>query len=356
MLVPDAPCERVGDSDVMATSVSARFIPKPEALRRVAALICLAGAYQCAVTGFEVRWLVVTAVATLVIATGRVHWAATPDPPQVVKWPSRGTLVLGLLPGWLFGVLAAAYKWASYSPRLVLSLWLAGVVWLLVGASVASHGKASSARQPARWALGWGLLVVGLGTVLRMWHVGSIPSFVHGDEEMNARAALGFFADPNCDWFAPSISLMRLYFALCDLGTLVFGFTVLGARAGNVLLGILALAFLFEGLRHVASRRLAVVGTLLTAVNHTHIAFSRVGTGNIQATCVVAAVFAIFSRMWTAPTYLNATLLGLAVAIGIQTYQASLATPPSWLPSWQSSSGSIPNGAAHSPCPCVPSL
>lgn len=312
----------------MALSASGRFMPTPEAVRRVAALVCLAGAYQCAATGFGLCWLLVTIVATLVIATGRPHWAATPDPPEVIKWPSRGALLFGLLPGWLFGVVAAAYQWARYSPRLVISLWLAGVVWVLIGASVASRGTPSSARQPARWAWGWGVLVVGLGAVLRMWHVGSIPSFVHGDEEMNARFALGFFADANRDWFAPSISLMHLYFALCDLGTLVFGFTVLGARAGNVLLGILALAFLFEGLRHVASRRLAVVGTLLTAVNHTHIAFLRVGTGNIQATCVVAAVFAIFSRMWTAPTYLNATLLGLAVAIGIQTYQASLATPP----------------------------
>ncbi|HUI27938.1 MAG TPA: glycosyltransferase family 39 protein [Candidatus Kryptonia bacterium] len=161
-----------------------------------------------------------------------------------------------------------------------------------------------------------------------MWEIDLIPTFVHGDAELNLRFASAFYDNPNRDWLAPTYSLMPLYFALNGLGTFLFGFTVLGARASDVLLGILALVFLFDGLRRVANLWLAVVGTLLTAVNHTHVAFSRVGTGNIQTTCVVAMVFAIFSRVWTAPTYFNAVLLGLAVVIGIQTYQASYAALP----------------------------
>jgi len=301
--------------------------PWGQPLRRAAAIVTLGGAYQCAATGFGRPWLILTLVGVLTVAWVAPYQDAAVRTPTPLPWPATRTLLPALLPGWLLGLLAGISKLTACSPRVVIDLWLAALVWLVTGAWLASRGMRPSASR-AYWAWGWGLFAVGVGAALRIWHLGSLPTFVNGDAEVNLDFALAFYANPNRDWFAPIYSLMPLYFALNGIGTFLFGYSVLGARAANVLLGVASLALLFYGLRQVASRQLTVVGTLLTAVNHTHIAFSRTGTGNIQTTCVVAAVFAIFSRVWTAPTYLNVTLLGVAVAIGLQTYQASYATLP----------------------------
>jgi len=312
----------------MVTSAGSGFRPSGPTLRRAAAIVTLGGAYQCAATGFELPWVILTLIGVLAVAWGAPYRDAETQAPALLPWPVTGTWLIALLPGWLLGLVAGICKLTACSPRVVINLWLAALAWLVIGAWLASRGTRSSASPRVSWAWGWGLLVIGVGAVLRVWHLGSLPSFVHGDEEVNLHFALAFYANPNRDWFTPMYSLMPLYFAINGIGTFLFGFSVVGARAADALLGIASLALLFYGLRQVATRRLTVVGTLLTAVNHAHIAFSRVGTGNIQTTCAVAAVFAIFSRVWTAPTYLNATLLGVAVVIGLQTYQASYATLP----------------------------
>jgi hypothetical protein len=311
-----------------------------DATRRAAALACLAGAYQYAATGFATRWLVVIIVAAALVASGPVHWALVEEVPARLRWPKRRGWCLNLLPGWLIMVLAAAAKAGNLSPRYVIWIWLAGAAWLLVGAwhlSSSKNASGGSQPHPARLAARrtWAatVLVLVAATVPRVWEISTVPRYVHCDEGTISFTAQAFYANPDRDWFAPppnagSYSIMNLHYALDGIGALVAGLSLTSARASDVLLGILSVLLLFDGLRRVANLPVALVGALLLAGNHCHIAYSRIASGYIQTAFVVSLEFAVCSRLWTRPTYLNAAALGVIAALGVQTYPASLVSLP----------------------------
>jgi 4-amino-4-deoxy-L-arabinose transferase-like glycosyltransferase len=318
--------------------------------RRLSALVCLGGAYQFAATAFDVRWLVVVVVAAAVLANGRSYWAEVAPAPPPLPWPARHEWLRWLVPGWLLMAVTAACKLAGVSPRLTIWIWLAGAGWLLAAAwrlspatpyapdrQTCDPGSPSLPRRGQGGGLtraAWisGTLVVAAAFALRVWEIGTVPRYVHCDEGTMAMAAMRFYADPDRDWFAAlhggSYSIMHLFYALVGWGTLVFGFNLAGARASDVVLGTLSVALLFDGLRRVSGVRLATVAALLLAANHCHLAFSRIASGYIQTAFVVALGFALFSRVWTAPTIFTAALLGVVMALGVQTYSASVVALP----------------------------
>jgi hypothetical protein len=317
-----------------------------EALRRAAALVCLAAAYRYAVSGFDPRWLVILVLATLVIATGPQYWTLTEQMPPALRWPSLRGAGFGLVPGWVFLTVAAGAKASGTSPRYVIWIWVAGAAWLLIGSwrlgrvqrpasddSIRSQAVATSPRVAGRWTLAGAALVLAAAMAPRLWEIGTVPRYVHCDEGTITFAAQAFYADPDRDWFAPppnagSYSIMNIYFALDGIGVLIGGLNLTSARASDVFLGILSILLLFDGLRRVAGLPVAIAGALLLAGNHSHIAFSRIASGYIQTAFVVALEFALASRMWTRPSYLNAAALGVVAALGLQTYPASLVSLP----------------------------
>jgi hypothetical protein len=301
-------------------------------VQRVAALICIVSAYEYAITPSDLRWLGLLILSTLVLATGPVHWAPAQDSvPQRLRWPSGRELVFGLAPGWFLMVAAAICKARALSPRLVIWIWLAGAVWLFIGAWWLSRRLGRSATP--RWVWAAAGLVFLAAAAPRVWEISTVPRYVHCDEGTISFIAQAFYANPNRDWFAPppgagSYSIMNLHYALDGIGALVAGLSLTSARASDVVLGILSVLLLFDGLRRVANLPVALAGALLLAGNHCHIAYSRIASGYIQTAFVVALGFAVCSRMWTRPTYLNAAALGVIAALGVQTYPASMASLP----------------------------
>lgn len=304
------------------------------AAQRLSALACLFATYQCAVTWFDPRWLAASLATAVFLAIGPLYWAERSNVPEPPPRPTRAQLWRNLVPGWVLMPLGAACQAASLPPRLAGWAWLAGAAWLLAGAWALSPRSASSVeRGSRRWAWGCGLAIVALAAALRLWHIGTVPRYVHCDEGTVNLIAQEFYRDPTRYWFAPppkagAYAMMNLNFALAGMGTLLFGFNLAGARASDVLLGILSVALLFDGVRRVSNLRLATVSAVLLAVNHCHLAYSRIASGYIQTAFVVSLAFAIWSRVWTTPTVFNAVLLGVVMALGVQTYAASSMSLP----------------------------
>src|ERR1043166_6181364 len=99
--------------------------------RQLSALVCMVSAYLFAETEFVTRWLVVSAVAALIVATAPSQWAAPQEGPAL-PWPTPGELWRSFLPGWGLMLLATVLKIARFSPQVILWVWLAGTLWLLV--------------------------------------------------------------------------------------------------------------------------------------------------------------------------------------------------------------------------------
>ena len=122
---------------------------------------------------------------------------------------------------------------------------------------------------------------------------------------------------------------MPLAFIPAGIGVWIGGsLNLFWARLPDVILGILSVWLVFDGLRRVATTPLAVVAALLLAANHCHVHYSRIASTYMHSAFVVSLLFALFSRLWTAPTYVTAVLLGISGVLGMQTYHASFATLP----------------------------
>jgi 4-amino-4-deoxy-L-arabinose transferase-like glycosyltransferase len=219
------------------------------------------------------------------------------------------------------------------TPQVVGGVWLAGAVWLVVAASLKIPSPGPRLRAGASvWF--WGMLIVALSAVARFWHIDNLPLAVHHDEAIPHLIGRQFFADPHRDYFSPPVgagawsSVMNLAYALSGLGPLLFGFNLAAARAASAAMGTLSVVLLFVGVRRVANLRVAIAAAVLLAANHAHLAFSRLASLNIQASLVATAVFALFTRLITRPTYLDAALLGILMAFGMQTYFSSQIVPP----------------------------
>src|SRR6185369_4226993 len=300
--------------------------------RRLAALICLVSAYEFARTGFvDTGWLAAVVISALGVATAPSCWSGA-DGGDVAHlgWPTPARLVTNLLPGWLLMIAAAVIKATGVNPYVATWMWLAGTMWLLAGAWHLSAPLPRLRMSRSLWL--WALIVLGVATALRVWHIDTVPRYVHHDEAVMSRCGLRYLVN-GLDWFtvqrdAGVFTNMPLAFIPAGVGVWIGGFNLLWARLPDVILGILSVGLLFDGLWRVSTPRLAVVAALLLAVSHCHIAFSRIASTYIHGAFFVALLFALFSRLWTAPTYFGAALLGVSGVLGMQTYHAAFATLP----------------------------
>lgn len=304
--------------------------------RRMAALACLGSCYQAAVTGMAPVWVLLSVVSAAAVARP-VYWLPEGRVSASIDWPSVRNWLLWI-PGW--GLLAVAISWRllGYSPRYLLWTWLAGVVWVLLVAARGAGRTETTApgHAPARgrrWLVALCfVLIASFATGLRLWAIDTVPRDVHGDEGVVVILGQEFFADPDRDWLGVrelgSYSMMNLCYALAGVGVAVDGLNLTAARLPDVILGILSVVLTFAGLRRTTTLPLSVVASMLLAANHCHVGFSRISSSYIQSAFVVSLVFWLLARLWQAPSFLGAVWLALAVALGAQTYQASLLILP----------------------------
>jgi len=295
-------------------------------------LLCLASAYEFATTGFlDGRWVAAVILSALVVATAPSFWSGKGGGTfPHLGWPSRVRLATNFVPGWLLMVTAAVGKAAGLDPYMATWTWVAGAIWLFAGARQLS--KPLPRLRAPRGVHVWALVVLAVATGLRAWRMDAVPRYVHKDEAIMSLTGLWYLAE-RLDWFtvqrgAGAFTNMPLAFIPSGIGVWIGAVNLFWARLPDVILGVLSVWLLFDGLWRVSTVRLAVVAALLLAANHCHIAFSRMASTYIQSAFLVSLLFALFSRLWTAPTYLTAALLGVSGVLGMQTYHASFAALP----------------------------
>jgi hypothetical protein len=309
--------------------------PRPEPRRlfidgaqRLSAALCLVCPVLSAAGGWNRWWLLLSLMAAVIAATGSSHCGSDLPTPQPLPWPRPARWLLGFIPGWS-AMAGAAYLIGRGAPsQVVAGVWLGGAVWLVLAASLRTPKSAPRLRLGASVWL-WGVAIVALSAVMRLWHIEALPIAVHNDEAIPHLIARDFYDNPLRDYFSPPVgagawsSVMNLSYALSGLGPLLFGFNLAAARGASAVMGTLSVALLFVAVRRVANLRVAIAAAVLLAANHAHLAFSRLASLNIQAALVATAALALLSRLITRPTYLDAALLGVLMALGMQTYLSS---------------------------------
>ena len=125
-------------------------------------------------------------------------------------------------------------------------------------------------------------IIVLLAFLLRVWHVGSIPFTLGGDEGSQGVEAVrvinglvrnpfttGWLGVPTMSFFFNSISIRLL------------GQTTLALRLPWVLVGTVTVGITFFLVKRISGTRLALAAATLLAVYHYHIHFSRLGSNQI---------------------------------------------------------------------------
>ena len=119
-------------------------------LRRVSALLCLAGLYELATGGIDPKWLGIVTVSALVVVPAPSFWTLAPRAPQSLRWLGRLLRSRWFIPGCVMMLTAAAAKCSDLSPRLVIWVWFAGVLLALAGAWGVSRRTSAVSGLPTR--------------------------------------------------------------------------------------------------------------------------------------------------------------------------------------------------------------
>ena len=193
-----------------------------------------------------------------------------------------GGALLSLLAGFL-----ARGRPESADFRDLLCLWLAGVIWFLLGFVPLFSVKEALSRG-LHWASdrrGWlmclgALLLAAL--LVRTFDLEHIPANLGGDEGTWGMEGLAMsgerWANPFATrWFAfPSMS-----FLAWGLSMRVLGQTIAGLRALSAFIGTATVLTTFLMARELWGQRVAWLAATLLAFGHFHLHFSRLAVNNI---------------------------------------------------------------------------
>jgi 4-amino-4-deoxy-L-arabinose transferase-like glycosyltransferase len=170
--------------------------------------------------------------------------------------------------------------------------------------------------------------LLGAAVLLRSVDLAGFPAELHNDEMscgLEARRFLGGEPPPlfGTGWYAiPNFS-----FFLASLSMRVAGDSLLGLRAGSVVLGVLSLLGLYLLSRLLFGRSLALWLLALTVPFHWHVHLSRTGHIYIQATFfTVLTLYLFVLAVRTGRAFLFG-LAGLSLGLCFQVYDGAKLTP-----------------------------
>jgi 4-amino-4-deoxy-L-arabinose transferase-like glycosyltransferase len=205
--------------------------------------------------------------------------------------------ICGLLFALAGGVLALQMP---LSP-LPVALWVAGMLFLVAAAwrhdaraeSVPLSRVVSTAlKMPAIRIELLGVSLVCLAAfLLRAWGLERFPPFMHGDEAESAWRGLRILIGPDplppfqtsYDWYG----IPTLYHYIEAASMAVFGMSVGGVRMVSALFGAVSVPLAYGVARLNFGRVAGVFSALLMMFGHTHVHFSRLAGGFIQASTML---------------------------------------------------------------------
>ncbi len=207
---------------------------------------------------------------------------------------------------------------------LAVVCWLAAIAGLLLVARRYDSALPADNRPVFSDGGEFGifLLIFGLTAVLRFWDLSETPAMVHGDSAecgiQGLEILLGkvddvFGFSPWYDTPYPAHLPYAASFALV-------GKTVLGLRLPSALLGTLCMIPLYFLVRGWLGRRAAQIATVLFALSHAAIHFSRIGLWNIQSLFLTLVGFTFLISALRKGSAVFASFAGIATGLGFYTY------------------------------------
>lgn len=207
---------------------------------------------------------------------------------------------------------------------LAMVCWLMAFAGLLVVALRNDRGLPVDNRPvfASGGELGIFLLILGLTATLRLWNLAEIPAMLHGDSaecgiqglkilEGNVKDVFGFSR-----WYYTPYPAYLPYTASFAL----VGKTVLGLRLPSALTGTLCMIPLYFLVRGWLGARAAQIATILFALSHAAIHFSRIGLWNIQALFLALIGFTALAAAIRKASATRASWAGIAAGLGFYTY------------------------------------
>jgi hypothetical protein len=168
----------------------------------------------------------------------------------------------------------------NYIP--VLTIWLLAAACYMY-ALVGSRGRVdaiaiSSWIGTHRWEILSVLIVTLFAAVVRLYKLGDLPRVLDGDEGVIGLFARSTETGDLANPFALWENMGGLHLQLMNLAMKLFGQTPLGLRLMPAIGGILAIPAVYLFARQFGGHRISLVASILLAISHSHIHFSRIAS------------------------------------------------------------------------------
>ncbi|GAC1321984.1 MAG: hypothetical protein NVSMB2_19110 [Chloroflexota bacterium] len=229
----------------------------------------------------------------------------------------------------LVATLLLAYRQPA---SVATSIWLVGLLAVLVGATLISDGV----KWPSRPATRRGLLEVVLfcgilvvATWLRLPDLAAIPPNVHGDEADVGLLARDILTGQMPTLFAtsPAAEATAMTFAIHAATMRLFGDSLFGLRVGSVIEGVLSIAVLYVFARRLWGPRSAVLAASFMTIAAWHIHFSRTGFHYMQAPLALTLALYFLIRGVHHSRILDWVVCGFAIGLCLDVYYAARLAP-----------------------------
>ncbi len=220
------------------------------------------------------------------------------------------------------GWLAAGDAMLMRQPQLAVSMWLLGIVFLVIGSLTHWPNLGERPRPTREWAIVAALFVVAL--LLRAIATAQFPWLLTGDEGSVGLSAVQFIDGERNNIFSLGwLSFPAMYFYLQSISIRLLGQTTEALRITSALAGALTVVALYWFLKLAFGRWVALTGSILLAASHFHVHFSRIGLNNIWDGLFVAFVSGAFYWGWSKNNRLGYVMAGLGFGLAQYFYASS---------------------------------
>jgi len=169
----------------------------------------------------------------------------------------------------------------------------------------------------------WLLGILGLAAFYRFFRLTALPPGLNPDEAMNGNDALASLASGHFAVFYPeNYGREGLFIWIVGLSLKLFGTSVGALRLPSAVIGTLTIAAIYLLASELHGRRVAILGSLLTAVSFWHVTFSRMSLRAILVPLVMSLAFGILLRGLRTRRASAVILAGALFGLGAYTYVA----------------------------------
>lgn len=209
----------------------------------------------------------------------------------------------------------------NYLP--IMSIWVMGVIGYLFGFANGgvSVGTIKEKIRENRIEILLALAVTAVAVAARFYNLGQVPRVLDGDEGLVGLAAQSTAVGRLSNPFALWENFGALYLQVINIALRSFGATSFALRLAPAIGGVIAVPALYLFARQVGGPRIALIASILLAISHTHINFSRIASvAYIHGTWLVPLeLYFLLSGLEKRQAWRTA-LSGILVAIHFSVY------------------------------------